>query len=85
MLGEIRHRMNTNLLFGAVAAATVALPWLALWFGRGPILLSIFWVCLLVVLVWTIMVFRKNRQLAVWGLLVLLAAFVSMMVVPNLA
>jgi len=77
--------VNTNQAFGAVSAATLALPWLLLWAGRGPVLLSLFWVCLLTVLVWTIVAFRKNRPLAVWGLFVLVAAFVSMMVVPSLA
>jgi hypothetical protein len=77
--------MNMSLAFRAVSAATVVLPWLPLWLGRVPVLLSLFWLCLLVVLIWTIMVFRKNRQLAAWGLLALLAAFVSMIVVPSLA
>ncbi len=77
--------MTASQLFGVLSAATVALPWLVLWFGRGPVLLSLFWVCLFVVLVWTVISLRKNRRLAGWGLFVLLAAFVSMMVVPSLA
>jgi len=76
---------KTNLAFGAVSAVTVGMPWLVLWIGRGVVQLSVFWLCLLVVLVWSIVAFRKNRQRAVCGLIVLLLAFMSMMVVPSLA
>ena len=76
---------KTNLAFGAVSAVAVGMPWLVLWSGRGVVLLSIFWLCLLVVFVWTVAAFRNDRQRAVWGLVVLLVAFLSMMVVPSLA
>jgi hypothetical protein len=78
--------MNADKLFAAVSAATVAAPWVILWAGRGPVLLSVLCVGALTVLLWTVIAaLRRKGQLATWGTVVLILLFVSIMIVPSLA
>jgi hypothetical protein len=78
--------VNANKLFGAVSVATIAMPWIILWAGRGPVLLSLLCLGVVTVLLWTVVAaLKKNGQLATWGALVLLILFLSIMVVPSLA
>ena len=78
--------MSERLAVGFVAleAATLAMPWLMLFFGRGVVRLFVFLI-LLLLLVSTVAIFRKHRRLATSGIITLLLTLLSMMLVPSYA
>ena len=79
--------MSKRLTVGFVTleAATLAMPWLMLFFGRGVVRLFVFLILLLLLLVSTVVIFRKHRRLATSGIITLLLTLLSMMLVPSYA
>ena len=71
--------------FVSLAILTVLMPWAILCVGRGPVILSLFWLLFLSLLVGSIVMLRKSQQLAMAGFVALLLTFFFMMIVPSLA
>ena len=76
---------KTQLSFVGLAILTVLMPWLILFAGRGVFILCLFWLLALSLLVSSIALLRKSRQLAIAGFAALLLTFLSMMIVPSFA
>lgn len=76
---------KTQSSFVGLAILTVLMPWLILFIGRGVSILCLFWLLALALLISSVALLRKNRQLAIAGFAALLLTFLSMMIVPSFA
>jgi len=76
---------KTQFSFIGMAVLTVLMPWLILFVGRGVFILCLFWLLALSLLISSIALLRKSRQLAIAGFAALLLTFLSMMIVPSFA
>jgi len=74
---------KTRFTFIGLAVLTVLMPWLIVFVGRGVFILCTFCLLVMSLLISSVALVRKDRQLAIAGLVALLLTFLSMLIAPN--